>query len=115
MAAQPSTWRGRSEQIALDQVGCEARKIPAEGDVFFLDFSPYRTYQELGHPHRMSGPHLNEFHLVAIGCILWSLNIANITIPNEIANVKTAMKKEWSVPVWLIVRAENSPARPVHQ
>jgi hypothetical protein len=26
-----------------DQVGCEARKIPAEGDVFFLDFSFYRT------------------------------------------------------------------------
>jgi hypothetical protein len=34
---------GRSEQISLDQVGCEARKIPAEGDVFFLDFSLYRT------------------------------------------------------------------------
>ena len=26
-------------------MGCEARKIPAEGDVFFLDFSLYRTYQ----------------------------------------------------------------------
>jgi hypothetical protein len=24
-------------------VGCEARKAPAEGDVFFLDFSLYRT------------------------------------------------------------------------
>src|SRR6266481_9010215 len=47
MAPQPSTWRGRSEQISLDQVGCEARKIPAEGVVFFLDFSFYRTYQEL--------------------------------------------------------------------
>jgi hypothetical protein len=26
-------------------VGCEARKIPAGGEVFFLDFSLYRTYQ----------------------------------------------------------------------
>src|SRR6266436_7423486 len=43
MAPQPSTWRGRSEQISLDQVGCESRKIPAEGVVFFLDFSFYRT------------------------------------------------------------------------
>src|SRR5258708_36403563 len=46
-APQPSTWRGRSEQISLDQVGCEARKIPAGGDVFLLDFSLYRTNQEL--------------------------------------------------------------------
>jgi hypothetical protein len=29
-------------------VGCEAGKIPAAGDVFFLDFSFYRTYQALG-------------------------------------------------------------------
>jgi hypothetical protein len=28
-------------------VGCEARKIPAAGEVFFLDFPFYRTYQEL--------------------------------------------------------------------
>jgi uncharacterized protein YbjQ (UPF0145 family) len=28
-------------------VGLEARKIPAEGGVFFLDFSLYRTSQEL--------------------------------------------------------------------
>ena len=40
---QPSTWRGRSEQILLNQVGCEARKIPANGGVFFLDFYLYRT------------------------------------------------------------------------
>jgi len=45
MAPQPSTWRGRSEQNTLDQVGCEARKVPAEGHVFFLDFCLYRTYQ----------------------------------------------------------------------
>jgi hypothetical protein len=29
-------------------VGCEARKIPAEEDVFFLDFYLYRTYQACG-------------------------------------------------------------------
>src|ERR1700747_3847419 len=40
---KPSTWRGRSEQIVLDQVGCEARKTPAEGGVFFLGFYLYRT------------------------------------------------------------------------
>jgi hypothetical protein len=38
-AQEPSTWRGRSEQILLKQVGCEARKTPAVGVVFFLDFS----------------------------------------------------------------------------
>src|SRR5258707_8695300 len=47
MAPQPSTWRGSSEQISLAQVGCEARKIPAEGEVFFLDFYLYRTIREL--------------------------------------------------------------------
>jgi len=35
---QPNTWRGSSEQILLRQVGCEARKSPAVGGVFFLDF-----------------------------------------------------------------------------
>ena len=57
MAPQPSTWRGRSEQISLNQVGCEARKIPAEGDVFFLDFYLYRTYRELARPE---GRYLSE-------------------------------------------------------
>ena len=28
-------------------MGCEASKIPAEGDVFFLDFYLYRTNQDL--------------------------------------------------------------------
>jgi hypothetical protein len=28
-------------------VGCDAKKLPAGGDVFFLDFSLYRTYQDL--------------------------------------------------------------------
>ncbi|MGA8983602.1 MAG: hypothetical protein WB470_13075, partial [Candidatus Acidiferrales bacterium] len=40
------------KNISLYQVGCEARKIPAEGDVFFLDFYLYRTYQELAAPAR---------------------------------------------------------------
>jgi hypothetical protein len=26
-------------------MGCEARKIPADAEVFFLDFPFYRTYQ----------------------------------------------------------------------
>jgi hypothetical protein len=43
---QPSTWRGRSEQILLIQVGCEARN-PAVRGGFFLDFSFQRTYQGL--------------------------------------------------------------------
>src|SRR5215472_12432570 len=38
-AQQPRSWRGRSEQISLDQVGCEARKIPALGEIFFLTSS----------------------------------------------------------------------------
>src|SRR5580704_8260137 len=42
---QPNKWRGPSEQILLHSVGCEARKRPAVADVFFLDFSFYRTYQ----------------------------------------------------------------------
>ena len=38
---------GRSEQILLIEVGCEARKLPAGAEVFFLDFPFYRTNQEL--------------------------------------------------------------------
>jgi hypothetical protein len=34
-------------QFLLKQTGCEARKIPAGGDVFLLDFSFYRTNREL--------------------------------------------------------------------
>src|ERR1700758_3697607 len=41
---QPSTWCGRSKQILLIHVGCEARKIPAAGNVFSLDFYLYRTF-----------------------------------------------------------------------
>jgi len=40
----PSPWRGRSEFV-LDQMGWEARKTPAVGEVFFLDFPLYRTSQ----------------------------------------------------------------------
>src|SRR5215472_1817091 len=38
-AWQPRSWRGRSEQISFDQVGCEARKVPALGEIFFLTSS----------------------------------------------------------------------------
>jgi hypothetical protein len=38
-AQQPSTWRGSSELISLRHLGCEARKIPAEGDICFLTSS----------------------------------------------------------------------------
>jgi hypothetical protein len=34
----------------LDQWGCEARKIPAAGDVFSLDFYLYRTNRDLTKP-----------------------------------------------------------------
>jgi hypothetical protein len=33
---QPSPWRGRSEQISFIQMGCEARKLSAAGEIFFL-------------------------------------------------------------------------------
>ncbi|MGA7063965.1 MAG: hypothetical protein WBY69_22355, partial [Candidatus Acidiferrales bacterium] len=53
---QPSTWHGSSEQILLNQVGCEARKRPAVGDVSFLDFYLYRTNRELrGASRRITG------------------------------------------------------------
>jgi hypothetical protein len=32
-------------------VGCEARKIPADAGVFFLDFYLYRTYRDLSKIH----------------------------------------------------------------
>src|ERR1700741_4626837 len=35
---RPSTWQGRTAQILLNHVGCESRKIPAAGEVFFLNF-----------------------------------------------------------------------------
>jgi len=38
-ARQPRSWRGRSEPISFDQVGCEARKIPALGEIFLLTSS----------------------------------------------------------------------------
>jgi hypothetical protein len=47
IAPEPSTWCGRSEQIQLNQVGCEARKIPADAELFFLDFPFYRTNRDL--------------------------------------------------------------------
>jgi len=38
----------------LDEGGCEARKIPADAEVFFLDFYLYRTNQELLHPRLLT-------------------------------------------------------------
>ena len=35
----PEAHSGRSEQISFDQVGCEARMIPAWGEIFFLTSS----------------------------------------------------------------------------
>src|SRR5260221_1753422 len=43
VCGKPSRWCGQSVQILLNYVGCEARKLPAGGEVFFLDFSFYRT------------------------------------------------------------------------
>ena len=45
-----------SEQILLNQVGCEARKRPAVGEVFFLDFYLYRTNQDLAATERSQNP-----------------------------------------------------------
>src|SRR5258706_10287285 len=45
VCGKPSRWCGQSVQILLNYVGCEARKLPAGGEVFFLDFSFYRAYR----------------------------------------------------------------------
>src|SRR5258706_16320098 len=41
VCGKPSRWCGQSVQILLNYVGCEARKLPAGGEWFFLDFSFY--------------------------------------------------------------------------
>jgi hypothetical protein len=46
-------------------VGCEARKIPAAGEVFFLDFPFYRTYQDVASgrdfaARAIAAPHGNQ-------------------------------------------------------
>ncbi|MGC1257161.1 MAG: hypothetical protein WA867_16485, partial [Candidatus Acidiferrales bacterium] len=48
-AQSPATehMRGKSEQILLHPVGCEARKIPADAEVFFLDFPSPETSSRL--------------------------------------------------------------------
>src|SRR5258706_15845995 len=48
VCGKPSRWCGQSVQILLNYVGCEARKLPAGGEVFFLDFSFYRAYRTCG-------------------------------------------------------------------
>jgi hypothetical protein len=55
-AQHPSPWPGQSEQISLDHLGWEARKTPAAGYVFFLDFPLYRTFRDLAsldNPYRI--------------------------------------------------------------
>src|SRR5215831_18581790 len=47
---RPSTWCGRSKQILLIHGGCEARKIAAMGEIFFLTstfIEQTRTYKRL--------------------------------------------------------------------
>jgi len=61
LVQQPSTWCGRSEPILLHPVGCEARKIPADAGVFFLDFYLYRTSQPVAAPKSKS----NNFLVLA--------------------------------------------------
>jgi hypothetical protein len=48
-------------------VGCEARKIPAEGEVFFLDFFLYRTYRALTLPILLRDNALDHRALVRLG------------------------------------------------
>jgi hypothetical protein len=43
---QPSKWGGSPEQILLKRVGCEARKTPAVGGVFFLDSVLLRKFDQ---------------------------------------------------------------------
>jgi hypothetical protein len=43
-------------------VGCEARKSPAVGGVFFLDFDFYRTYEELAESEEHHVPHFPHLH-----------------------------------------------------
>ena len=48
------------QNIPLNYAGCEGRKIPAAGEVFFLDFPFYRTNQEFtsirGYRRSLLGP-----------------------------------------------------------
>ena len=67
LAPQPSTWRGRSEQLSLDQVGWKQEKFRPTGEVFFLDFSLYRTYQVVGSTHRSFGMYERFSNAVRFG------------------------------------------------
>jgi hypothetical protein len=53
-AQQPRSWRGRSEQISFDQVGCEARKLPALEEIFFLTSSFIEVLVTYLHWERLS-------------------------------------------------------------
>jgi hypothetical protein len=56
IALRPSPWRGSSEQISLDRLGWEARKTPADGEVFFLDFPFYRTFRDVSFNWALESP-----------------------------------------------------------
>src|SRR5258708_13559661 len=61
VCGKPSRWCGQSVQILLNYVGCEARKLPAGGEVFFLDFSFYRANRkgsDAGFPRLVTGSRL---------------------------------------------------------
>jgi hypothetical protein len=66
---QPSPWRGRSEQISFVQMGCEARKLAATGEIFFLT-SPF--IELIGCVRiglvtaKMRGDASRSFHVIAL-------------------------------------------------
>jgi len=70
-AHNPRSWRGSSEQISLDHVGWEARKTPAAGYVFFLDFPLYRTFSVM--PRLQREPvlftHRNSFSVLIFAVV----------------------------------------------
>jgi hypothetical protein len=70
-AHQPSTWRGRSEHISFDRVGCEAGKIPAAGEFFFLT----STFIELIRMWRSARWRLLLFYCCLSSAIVWLIKI----------------------------------------
>jgi hypothetical protein len=67
MPRTPSLWRGRSEQLSLVHVGWKARKTPAAGEVFFLDFPLYRTYQAPALPSHVGRKQRRDIFRASMG------------------------------------------------
>jgi hypothetical protein len=44
---EPSRWGGRSETSSLHSLGLERKKVSGGGRSVLLDFTFYRTYQDL--------------------------------------------------------------------